>query len=57
MAVVFDRLRTLVSSLGNDGAVANALAEIGRTAAARAAVDQLELRMALAQEAAPPRAA
>jgi hypothetical protein len=46
MARLMTRLRNAMSSLGNEGAVANVLAEMGRAAAARHAVEQLELRMA-----------
>ena len=46
MAAIVTRLRTAVRSLGNDGALANAGAELRRTADARAAVDRLEQRFA-----------
>lgn len=57
MAQLLARLRSAVGSLGNEGALANVLAEMGKAAQARHAVDQLELRMALVTEARTPRAA
>ncbi len=48
MAQLLSRLREAVSSFGNEGALANVVSEMGRAAAARHAVDQLELRLALA---------
>jgi len=48
MVKLVSRLRTAVSALGNDGALANVVSEMGRAAAARHAVEQLEVRMALA---------
>ncbi|MGZ4737136.1 MAG: hypothetical protein ACXV9P_18745 [Acidimicrobiia bacterium] len=51
MLQLMTRLRTVVSSLGNDGAVANVRSELSRAAAARHAIDQLELRMALLADA------
>jgi hypothetical protein len=53
MVKLVSRLRTAVRALGNEGAVANVLAEMGRAAAARHAVEQLEARMAPAADAAP----
>jgi hypothetical protein len=50
MAQLMSRLRAVVSSLGNEGALANVLSEIGRAAAARHAVEQLEVRMAVSVE-------
>ena len=47
----------MVSSLGNEGALANVVSELGRAAAARHAVDQLELRMAVVTPARVPYAA
>jgi hypothetical protein len=51
MVNLMTRLRTAVSALGNEGAVANVLAELDRAAAARHAVDELEARMAWAADA------
>jgi hypothetical protein len=50
---LMDRIRALVSSLGNEGAMANVLADMGRAAAQRHAVDQLEVRFAVATKAQP----
>jgi len=57
MANLMSRLRTAVSSLGNDGAVANVLSELGRAEAARHAVEQLEARMTAAAAVRLPHAA
>lgn len=57
MTRIVHRLRIAVRSLGNEGAVANAAAELRRTAAANAAVDRLELRLAPAVGAPMPDAA
>ena len=57
MVNVISRLRTAVSALGNEGAVANAVSEMGQRAAQRLAVDQLEARMALAMDVRVPHAA
>jgi hypothetical protein len=54
---LMDRMRALVSSLGNEGALTNVMAEMGRAAAQRHAVDQLELRVAIATDARPRRVA
>jgi hypothetical protein len=51
------RIRAMASSLGNEGALTNVMAEMGRAAAQRHAVDQLELRFAVATEAQPRRVA
>jgi hypothetical protein len=51
MVKLMSRLRTAVSSLGNEGALANARAAMGRAAADRHAVEQLEARMAMAADA------
>ncbi len=51
MAKLMSRLYSAVSSLGNDGALANVVSELSRAAAARHAVEQLEARMARAAEA------
>jgi hypothetical protein len=48
------RIREMAGSLGNDGALANVAAEMARTAQARHAVEQLELRVAVAQPPAGP---
>ncbi len=48
MAQLMHRIRNAVRSLGNEGAVANVGAAMARTAAQHQAVDQLELRLALA---------
>ena len=48
MAQLMSRLRAAVLSLGNEGALANVLSEMGRAAAARHSIEQLEVRMALA---------
>ena len=47
MVQMLNRIRTAVRSLGNDGALANVVAEMAQAAAARQAVDQLELRLAV----------
>jgi hypothetical protein len=57
MTKLISRLRTAMSALGNEGAVANVLSELGRAAAARHAVEQLEARMALAIDVHLPDAA
>jgi hypothetical protein len=57
MAQLMSRLRAAVSALGHEGALANVVEEIGRAAAARHAVDQLELRMATVERARAPHAA
>jgi hypothetical protein len=57
MTQLLSRFRDAVSSLGNEGALANVVSEMGRAAAARHAVDQLELRMALVVVAPMPHAA
>jgi hypothetical protein len=57
MTQLLSRLRQTVRSLGNEGALANIISEMGQAAAARHAVDQLELRMALVAPAPMPRAA
>lgn len=46
MAQLVVRLRITIQSLGNEGARANAHAELCRVAAAHAAVDRLEARLA-----------
>jgi hypothetical protein len=56
MAQLMSRLRAVVSSIGNEGALANVLSEMGRAAAARHAVEQLEVRMAIAVEPHRPQA-
>ena len=50
MAQLMSRLRAAVRSLGNEGALANVVSEMGRAAAARHSVEQLEVRLALATE-------
>jgi hypothetical protein len=57
MAKLMSRLRSAVSLLGNDGALANVVSELSRAAAARDAVEQLEARMARAAGAGLPYAA
>jgi hypothetical protein len=57
MTAIVDRLRAAVRSLGNDGALANVVTELHRAAAARAAVEQLELRYATVGVAPLPDAA
>ena len=52
-----NRIREAVRSLGNDGALANVVAEMARAAAARHAVDQLELRLAVTTPQRRPHAA
>jgi hypothetical protein len=46
MTQLTTRLRELVGSLGNNGALANVGADMARAAKARRAVDQLERRLA-----------
>jgi hypothetical protein len=57
MTVIVIRLRAVVRSLGNDGAVANAGGQLRRAAEARAAVDRLERRFATLAVAPLPDAA
>jgi hypothetical protein len=57
MVQVLSRLRAAVSVLGNEGALANVVAEMGQAAAARHAIDQLEVRLALTVPARVPHAA
>jgi hypothetical protein len=57
MVQLLTRLREAVSVLGHEGALANVVAEMGQAAAARHAVDQLEVRLALAVPARVPHAA
>jgi hypothetical protein len=57
MTAIVIRLRAVVRSLGNDGALANAGGELRRTAAANAAVDRLEQRFATVELAPLPDAA
>jgi hypothetical protein len=57
MTKLISRLRTAMSALGNEGAVANVVSELARAAAARHAVEQLEARMALATDVLLPDAA
>ncbi len=57
MVQLIARLRTAVSALGNEGALANVVEELARAAAARHAVDQLALRMATIEPAHVPHAA
>ncbi len=57
MVQLMSRLRAAVSALGNEGALANVVEEMGRAAAARHAVDQLELRLATVSPARVPHAA
>jgi hypothetical protein len=57
MTAIVIRLRAVVRSLGNDGALANAGGELQRAAAARAAVEQLEQRFAAVELAPYPEAA
>jgi hypothetical protein len=45
MTAIAVRLRSAFRSLGNDGALANVVTELHHAAAARAAVEQLELRL------------
>jgi hypothetical protein len=44
MTAIVIRLRAMVRSLGNDGALANARGELRRAAEASAAVERLEAR-------------
>jgi hypothetical protein len=44
MTAIVIRLRAVVRSLGNDGALANAAGELRRAAEANAAVERLEAR-------------
>ena len=57
MVQLMSRLRAAVSALGNEGALANVVEQMGRAAAARHAVDQLELRLATVSPARVPHAA
>ena len=57
MTAIVIRVRAVVRSLGNDGALANAGGELQRLASARAAVDRLEQRFATAAVAPLPDAA
>ncbi len=57
MVQMLNRIRATVRSLGNDGALANVVAEMARATAARHAVEQLELRLAVANPLRRPHAA
>jgi hypothetical protein len=57
MTAIVIRLRAVVRSLGSDGALANAGAELQRAAEARAALDHLEQRFATVEPAPFPEAA
>jgi hypothetical protein len=48
MEAIVIRVRAVVRSLGNAGALANAHGELVRTATAHAAIDRLEQRLAAA---------
>jgi hypothetical protein len=57
MALLLARVRSALRSLGNDGAVINVRTHLAAAAEARAAVDQLEWRLAAAERAQAQRAA
>jgi hypothetical protein len=57
MTAIVVRLRAVVRSLGNDGALANVVTELHKAAAARAAVEHLEARFAAVPAAPLPDAA
>jgi hypothetical protein len=57
MTAIVITLRSVVRSLGNEGALANAGGELQRTAEAHAAVDRLERRFATIEPAPFPEAA
>jgi len=46
MALLLDRVRTVVEALGNAGAISNVESELAAAAQARAAVDSLAARLA-----------
>jgi hypothetical protein len=57
MAQLLNRVRTVVRSLGNQGALRNVEAELAATAQARAAVDHLVARLAEQETLRTPQAA
>jgi hypothetical protein len=57
MASVLDRVRTVIRSFGNDGAVANVQSDIATAAQDRQAVDRLVQRLAVVEASRIARAA
>ena len=57
MPAVLDRVRTVIRSFGNDGAVANVRSDIVMAAHDRQAVDRLVQRLAVVEAARTARAA
>ena len=57
MAAVLDRVRTVIRSFGNDGAVANVRSDIATAAEDRQAVDRLVQRLAVVEAGRTARAA
>jgi hypothetical protein len=57
MAQLLDRVRTVIRSFGNEGAVDNVQSDIARTAKNREAVDLLEQRLAAVETGWTPLAA
>ncbi len=57
MASVLDRVRTVIRSFGNDGALANVRSDIATAALDREAVDHLVQRMAVVEASRVARAA
>ncbi len=57
MTQLLDRVRTVVRSLGNEGALANIRSDMANAAENRAAVDQLVQRLAVTEAGRIARAA
>ena len=57
MASVLDRVRTVIRSFGNDGALANVQSDIATAALDREAVDRLAPRLAVVEASRIARAA
>ena len=57
MASVLDRVRTVIRSFGNDGALANVRSDIATAALDREAVDHLAQRMSVVEASRAARAA
>ena len=57
MAAVLDRVRAVMRSFGNDGAVANVQSDIATAAQDRQAVDRLVQRLAVVEASRSARAA
>ena len=57
MPALLDRVRTVIRSFGNDGAVANVQSDIANAAQDRQAVDRLLRRLAVVEASRTARAA